>query len=83
MNEAQVPMIYGHCRVHVDSDAKVVVATSTYAEENRNTIFKVNKKDVEITDKYFWVNYSTLNMLIQVNNCINIQLRNLLSLLKL
>lgn len=54
-----------------------------YHEENRNTIFKVNKKDVEITDKYFWVNYSTLNMLIQVNNCINIQLRNLLSLLKL
>lgn len=31
MNETQVPMIYGHCRVHVDSDAKVVVATSTYA----------------------------------------------------
>ncbi|WP_440286742.1 NDP-hexose 2,3-dehydratase family protein [Eshraghiella crossota] len=44
---------------------------------------KEKKKNEKITNKYFWVNYSTLNMLIQVNNCINIQLRNLLSLLKL
>ena len=33
-------------------------------------------------DGYFWVDYKTLNTLVQVNNCLNIQLRNLLSLLE-
>ena len=31
---------------------------------------------------YFWVDYRTLNELLQVNNTLNIQLRNLISLLE-
>ena len=32
---------------------------------------------------YVWSDYGTLNILTQINNCLNIQLRNLLSLLEL
>ncbi|MGM9978888.1 MAG: NDP-hexose 2,3-dehydratase family protein [Clostridium sp.] len=53
-----------------------------YHEQNRNIIMEVNKKEFKEIDGYFWVDYSTLNYLIQVNNCLNIQLRNLLSLLE-
>ncbi|MDE6314624.1 MAG: NDP-hexose 2,3-dehydratase family protein [Lachnospiraceae bacterium] len=54
-----------------------------YHEQNRNLIVEVEKEELrELPTGYFWVNYSTLNYLIQVNNCLNIQLRNLLSLLE-
>ncbi|MDR2547463.1 MAG: NDP-hexose 2,3-dehydratase family protein [Lachnospiraceae bacterium] len=33
--------------------------------------------------QYFWVDYASLNYLVNINNCLNIQLRNLLSLLPL
>ena len=36
-----------------------------------------------LPEDYLWVDYGTLNYLVQVNNCLNIQLRNLLSLMKL
>ena len=42
----------------------------------------VDKDKMEHLPKgYVWSDYGTLNMLTQVNNCLNIQLRNLLSLL--
>ena len=54
-----------------------------YHEQNRNVIMEVEKEEVGILPEgYFWVNYSSLNYLVQVNNCLNIQLRNLLSLLE-
>ena len=55
-----------------------------YHEQNRNVIIEINKEDVIANeqDGYFWVDYKTLNTLVQVNNCLNIQLRNLLSLLE-
>lgn len=54
-----------------------------YHEQNRNVIVEVEKeKLIHLPSDYFWVNYSTLNYLVQVNNCLNIQLRNLLSLLE-
>ena len=34
-----------------------------------------------LPEGYFWVDYATLNRMVQINNCLNIQLRNLLSLL--
>jgi oxidase EvaA len=37
----------------------------------------------ELPQDYFWTDYFTLNYLVQVNNCLNIQLRNLLSLIML
>ncbi|MBO4952680.1 MAG: NDP-hexose 2,3-dehydratase family protein [Lachnospiraceae bacterium] len=55
-----------------------------YHEQNNNIIIDIN--DDAITDlppDYVWVDYCTLSFLVQVNNCLNIQLRNLLSLLKI
>ena len=55
-----------------------------YQEENRNAIVFVKKEDVgEVPKGYVWSDYGTLNILTQVNNCLNIQLRNLLSLIEL
>ena len=54
-----------------------------YHEQNRNVIMKIGEKDLtKLPEGYFWVDYKTLNMLVQVNNCLNIQLRNLLSVLE-
>ena len=54
-----------------------------YQEENRNTIIFVDKDELgEIPKGYIWSDYGTLNILTQVNNCLNIQLRNLLSLVE-
>ena len=55
-----------------------------YHEQNRNLILEVDVNEIkELPQGYIWVSYSTLNYLVQVNNCLNIQLRNLLSLIKL
>ncbi|WP_321381699.1 NDP-hexose 2,3-dehydratase family protein [Trichococcus shcherbakoviae] len=54
-----------------------------YHEENRNLIIEIDKTELpEQLGGYFWCDYKTLNILVQVNNCLNIQLRNLLSLLE-
>lgn len=55
-----------------------------YQEQNRNVILMVDKDEIgESHPGYTWSDYGTLNILTQVNNCVNIQLRNLLSLLEL
>jgi len=51
-----------------------------YHEQNRNVILETEA--FEPPKGYFWADYKTLNLLTQVNNCLNIQLRNLLSLLE-
>jgi len=51
-----------------------------YQEQNRNVILET--EPFEPPKGYFWADYKTLNLLTQVNNCLNIQLRNLLSLLE-
>ncbi|MFR4988459.1 NDP-hexose 2,3-dehydratase family protein [Anaerotruncus colihominis] len=54
-----------------------------YCEQNRNLLIKIpNEKLRELPQGYFWADYYTLNLLTQINNCLNIQLRNLLSLLE-
>lgn len=54
-----------------------------YHEQNRNVIIQTEKSAVpSLPEGYFWIDYYTLNHLVQVNNCLNIQLRNLLSLLE-
>lgn len=54
-----------------------------YHEQNRNVLIRVKKKELpELPKGYFLLNYQTLNELVQVNNSLNIQLRNLLSLLE-
>ena len=55
-----------------------------FQEQNRNAIIMIRKEELkELPAGYVWSDYGTLNMLTQVNNCLNIQLRNLLSLLEL
>lgn len=54
-----------------------------YHEQNRNILMQINFEDLpELPEGYFLVDYYTLNGLVQVNNTLNIQLRNLLSLLE-
>ena len=53
-----------------------------YHEQNRNVIIEIDRDELDdLSPGYFWVDFYTLNQLIQINNCLNIQLRNLLSLL--
>lgn len=55
-----------------------------YHEENNNIIMEIDNEDLPvIPSDYFWADYATLNYLVQINNCLNIQLRNLLSLIDL
>lgn len=53
-----------------------------YHEQNKNIIIKVQPDQIgELPKGYFWLDYKTLNQMVQYNNVLNIQLRNLLSLL--
>ena len=53
-----------------------------YHEQNRNIILEISCNELLTVPKgYFWVDLGTLNYLVQINNCLNIQLRNLLALL--
>ena len=55
-----------------------------YHEQNRNVIMVVDKDKIKYDpDRYIWVSLGTLNALTQINNCLNIQLRNLLMLLSM
>ena len=55
-----------------------------YQEQNRNVIISIEKGELEeLPPGYVWSDYGTLNILTQINNCLNIQLRNLLSILQL
>ena len=54
-----------------------------YHEENRNVIIEAGMEEIgeDLPPGYFWVDFATLNLMVQFNNCVNIQLRNLLVLL--
>lgn len=55
-----------------------------YHEQNRNIVLRVRAEQTgELPDGYFWLDYATLNEMVQFNNVLNIQLRNLLSLLEI
>ncbi len=55
-----------------------------YREQNKNIIIRTDPhKAPSLPDGYFWVDYRTLNEMVQYNNVLNIQLRNLLSLLEI
>lgn len=54
-----------------------------YQEQNHNVVIQIKKEEAgELPEGYFWIDFRTLNQLVQVNNCLNIQLRNLLSFLE-
>ena len=55
-----------------------------YHEQNNNVIIEIDKSELpDLEKEYFCLNFSELNGLIKINNVINIQLRNLISLLKI
>lgn len=55
-----------------------------YHEQNRNIVLRVKPEQTrEFPDGYFWLDYATLNEMVQFNNVLNIQLRNLLSILEM
>lgn len=55
-----------------------------FQEENRNIIIKLDEVDnnIILPDNYYWVNFKTLSNLIRKYRCVNIQMRNLFSLIK-
>lgn len=54
-----------------------------YHEQNRNVIVEITPDELsEPPVGYFWTDYKTLGALLKINNCMNIQLRNLLSVLE-
>jgi len=53
-----------------------------YHEQNRNVIIEIQKGEVLLPDGYFWCDYMVLKTLVIINNTLNIQLRNLLSVLE-
>lgn len=54
-----------------------------YHEQNRNVLMQIAPEELpQLPEGYFWADYRTLNELVQINNTLNIQLRNLLSLLE-
>ena len=54
-----------------------------YHEQNRNILIRTSAESLpKLPDGYFAVDFRTLNSLVQINNTLNIQLRNLLSLLE-
>lgn len=52
-----------------------------YHEENYNYIIEIDDDVCDLPNEYCWVNLSTLSELMKKNNYLNIQLRNLLSLI--
>ena len=54
-----------------------------YHEQNRNVLLRVRRDELPaLPAGYFLLDHRTLNELVQVNNTLNIQLRNLLALLE-
>lgn len=56
-----------------------------YHEQNRNVIIEIGSPEEagNLPDGYFWVDYATINHMIQFNNVVNIQLRNIMSLMEI
>ena len=55
-----------------------------YHEQNRNLIIEISPDEaLSLPEDYAWADYYTLNRMLLFNNYLNIQLRNLLSLLDL
>lgn len=53
-----------------------------YHEQNRNVIIEIEKNEISsLPENFFWMDYATISCMIQFNNCVNIQLRNLMALI--
>jgi oxidase EvaA len=87
-DDDEVSRLFFHCLAHGRGVMHDVVLSEEggrfYHEQNRNVVIEVDKGELpDVPAGYFWLSYRTLNQLVQINNCLNIQLRNLLSLLEI
>lgn len=78
---------FAHLECEPDKVIDVVLSEEGgrfYHEQNRNVILNVQKEEIIYdSDRYVWASVGMLNALTQLNNCLNIQLRNLLMLLSM
>lgn len=78
-------------RKHVDSGVGLLKSVTLseeggrfYHEQNHNYIIEISPDELKSVPKdYIWVSLGVLNYMVQINNCLNIQLRNLISLIDL
>jgi oxidase EvaA len=76
-------------KLQVKSNVKYDVLLSEeggrfFHEQNRNIIMNLPYDEIpHLPPGYLFLDYYVLNQLVQINNCLNIQLRNLLSLLEI
>lgn len=78
-------------RKHIEENRGVITNVTLseeggrfFHEQNKNYIIEIEDNEIDLLpDGYAWVDYGTLNHLIMFNNYVNIQLRNLIALLKL
>ena len=87
LNENDIEKLFTKKLTHKENVVADVILSEEggrfYQEENRNVIIYIEKDEIKDLPKgYIWSDFGTLNMLTQVNNCLNIQLRNLLSLME-
>ncbi len=55
-----------------------------YHEQNNNVIVEITENELPVLpENYIWTDYAALNYMVQINNCLNIQLRNLISLINI
>lgn len=55
-----------------------------YHEQNRNAIIEISPDELkELPRGFYWADFATISSMIQYNNCVNIQLRNLMSLVEM
>ena len=55
-----------------------------YHEQNRNVMIEIDKEEIKnLLDGYYWLDFATISEMIKFNNCVNIQLRNLMALVDL
>lgn len=54
-----------------------------YADQNRNVVIEIDGRELSNPPKgYFWTDYKTLSLFLRMNNCLNVQLRNLLAVME-
>ena len=63
-----------------NTEGQIINEIFLYLVDNQ----EINSEELPaLNNDYLWVNYATLNKLVEANNILNIQLRNLMSLVSL